>query len=449
MKKNIYKYLAGNDYPGRGIVLGKSPDGQKAFVAYWIMGRSANSRNRVFEPIDGGIRTVAADPAKLEDPSLIIYNPVLTLGKTHIVTNGDQTDTIFDEMSRGKSFADALRTRTFEPDEPNYTPRISAVVYADGSYQMSILKSADGNGESVQRYFFDYPQPVAGEGHFISTYVKNGAPIPSFTGEPLRVAIDMNDADKFAAKLWASLNEDNKVSLFVRSIELETGEYEDFGVPATILANYLRAHGVVPEKCDLNSILFLLTPSQTTAKISSLTTQIARFERLLDANAPMKEVIPQVYRDWEERYEGYRIRELCQEMHDFSCEFNIKDLQKAMFRREHFPKAVMSAQQANFEFMRGNAEYIPLAEAEGRIALEGALPYPPGVICCVPGEIWGGAVKAYFEALAVGVNRFPGFAPELQGVYLEANEDGQKRIWVNVLKESRRRELEAAGLIRS
>lgn len=240
-----------------------------------------------------------------------------------------------------------------------------------------------------------------------------------------------------------------KFLLTTPGIDTETGEYEDFGVPATILANYLRAHGVVPEKCDLNSILFLLTPSQTTAKISSLTTQIARFERLLDANAPMKEVIPQVYRDWEERYEGYRIRELCQEMHDFSREFNIKDLQKAMFRREHFPKAVMSAQQANFEFMRGNAEYIPLAEAEGRIALEGALPYPPGVICCVPGEIWGGAVKAYFEALAVGVNRFPGFAPELQGVYLEANEDGEKRIWVNVLKECRRRELEAAGLIRS
>lgn len=240
-----------------------------------------------------------------------------------------------------------------------------------------------------------------------------------------------------------------KFLLTTPGIDTETGEYEDFGVPATILANYLRAHGVVPEKCDLNSILFLLTPSQTTAKISSLTTQIARFERLLDANAPMKEVIPQVYRDWEERYEGYRIRELCQEMHDFSREFNIKDLQKAMFRREHFPKAVMSAQQANFEFMRGNAEYIPLSEAEGRIALEGALPYPPGVICCVPGEIWGGAVKAYFEALAVGVNRFPGFAPELQGVYLETNEDGEKRIWVNVLKESRRRELEAAGLIRS
>ena len=454
MKKNLYKYLAGNDYPGRGIVLGKSPDGQKAFVAYWIMGRSANSRNRVFEPIDGGIRTVAADPAKLEDPHLIIYNAVLTLRETTVVTNGDQTDTIARFMNGnlfpGYSFEAALATRTYEDDAPNFTPRISGVVdMRRGGYKLSIVKSDEGNAESVQRQTFDYPQPVAGEGHFISTYVKNGAPIPSFAGEPLRVAIDTNDADKFADKLWVSLNEDNKVSLFVRSIELETGEYEDFGVPATILANYLRAHGVVPEKCDLNSILFLLTPSQTTAKISSLTTQIARFERLLDANAPMKEVIPQVYRDWEERYEGYCIRELCQEMHDFSREFNIKDLQKAMFRREHFPKAVMSAQQANFEFMRGNAEYIPLAEAEGRIALEGALPYPPGVICCVPGEIWGGAVKAYFEALAVGVNRFPGFAPELQGVYLEANEDGEKRIWVNVLKECRRRELEAAGLIRS
>ena len=239
-KIDLNEYLASNEYPGRGIAVAKAPDGRQMFIGYFIMGRSENSRNRVFDPVPerGGICTMAADPAKLEDPSLIIYNPVLTLGKTHIVTNGDQTDTIFDEMSRGRSFADALRTRTFEPDEPNYTPRISAVVYADGSYQMSILKSADGNGESVQRYFFDYPQPVAGEGHFISTYVKNGAPIPSFTGEPLRVAIDMNDADKFAAKLWASLNEDNKVSLFVRSIELETGEYEDI-----ILNKYTAVEG--------------------------------------------------------------------------------------------------------------------------------------------------------------------------------------------------------------
>ena len=162
-KINLNEYLAANEYPGRGIAVAKAPDGRQMFIGYFIMGRSENSRNRVFDPVPerGGICTMAADPAKLEDPSLIIYNPVLTLGKTHIVTNGDQTDTIFDEMSRGKSFADALRTRTFEPDEPNYTPRISAVVYADGSYQMSILKSADGNGESVQRYFFDYPRPVA------------------------------------------------------------------------------------------------------------------------------------------------------------------------------------------------------------------------------------------------------------------------------------------------
>ena len=239
-KIDLNEYLASNEYPGRGIAVAMAPDGRQMFIGYFIMGRSENSRNRVFDPVPerGGICTVAADPAKLEDPSLIIYNPVLTLGKTHIVTNGDQTDTIYDLMSQGKSFADALRTRTFEPDGPNYTPRISAVVYADGSYQMSILKSADGNGDSVQRYFFDYPQPVAGEGHFISTYVKNGAPIPSFAGEPLRVAIDTNDADKFADKLWVSLNEDNKVSLFVRSIELETGEYEDI-----ILNKYTAVEG--------------------------------------------------------------------------------------------------------------------------------------------------------------------------------------------------------------
>ena len=239
-KINLNEYLASNEYPGRGIAVAKAPDGRQMFIGYFIMGRSENSRNRVFDPVPerGGICTIAADPAKLEDPSLIIYNPVLTLGKTHIVTNGDQTDTIYDGMSHGKSFADSLRTRTFEPDGPNYTPRVSAVVYEDGSYQMSILKSADGNGESVQRYFFDYPQPVAGEGHFISTYQKNGAPIPSFAGEPLRVAIDENDPDKFADKLWKNLNEDNKVSLFVRSIELETGTYED-----VILNKYTAVEG--------------------------------------------------------------------------------------------------------------------------------------------------------------------------------------------------------------
>ena len=187
MKKNLYKYLAGNEYPGRGIVLGRTPDGQKAIIAYWIMGRSANSRNRVFEAIPGGIRTVAADPAKLEDPHLIIYNAVLTLRETTIVTNGDQTDTIAHFMNEnlfpGYSFEAALATRTYEDDAPNFTPRISGVVdMRSGAYKLSILKSCDGNAASVQRQTFDYPQPVAGEGHFISTYLKNGAPIPSYAG---------------------------------------------------------------------------------------------------------------------------------------------------------------------------------------------------------------------------------------------------------------------------
>lgn len=243
MKQDLCALLRGNPYPGRGIVLGMTPDGKSSVAVYFIMGRSANSRNRVFEPIDGGIRTVAADPAKLEDPHLIIYNAVLTLRETTVVTNGDQTDTIAQFMNGnlfpGYSFEAALATRTYEDDAPNFTPRISGVVdMRRGGYKLSIVKSDEGNAESVQRQTFDYPQPVAGEGHFISTYVKNGAPIPSFTGEPLRVAIDTNDADKFADKLWASLNEDNKVSLFVRSIELETGEYEDI-----ILNKYTAVEG--------------------------------------------------------------------------------------------------------------------------------------------------------------------------------------------------------------
>ena len=202
-KINLNDYLASNEYPGRGIAVAMAPDGRQMFIGYFIMGRSENSRNRVFDPVPerGGICTMAADPAKLEDP-------------------------IFDLMSQGKSFADALRTRTFEPDGPNYTPRISAVVYADGSYQMSILKSADGNGDSVQRYFFDYPQPVAGEGHFISTYKHNGNPIPSFEGEPLRFACPRTIGD-FAHGLWQNLNPDNKVSLFARVIDLDSGETGD------------------------------------------------------------------------------------------------------------------------------------------------------------------------------------------------------------------------------
>ena len=220
--------LSGNSYPGRGIGLGRSKDGKTAMIAYFIMGRSVNSRNRVFEENDrGGIRTKAFDESKMEDPSLIIYNPVLTLGDEHIVTNGDQTNTIYDAIQQGGSFESGLRTRTFEDDGPNWTPRISGIVNAhSGAYKLSILKSADGNGDSVQRYFFEYGQPVAGEGHFISTYKCNGSPIPSFEGEPLRVAMP-DSVTAFAQMLWASLNEDNKVSLFVRCIDLESGRAGD------------------------------------------------------------------------------------------------------------------------------------------------------------------------------------------------------------------------------
>ena len=246
MSKNVFdisQELMSNAYPGRGIILGRTPDNKKNVIAYFIMGRSENSRNRVFTETEDGIRTEAFDPSKMVDPSLIIYHPVRLYNGTLVVTNGDQTDTIARFMNGnlfpGYSFEAALATRTYEDDAPNFTPRISGVVdMRRGGYKLSIVKSDEGNAESVQRQTFDYPQPVAGEGHFISTYVKNGAPIPSFAGEPLRVAIDTNDADKFADKLWASLNEDNKVSLFVRSIELETGEYEDI-----ILNKYTAVEG--------------------------------------------------------------------------------------------------------------------------------------------------------------------------------------------------------------
>jgi IMP cyclohydrolase len=232
MKENLYEYLSGNEYPGRGICVGKTPTGSKAMIAYFIMGRSVNSRNRVFDPIDGGIRTLAADPSKMTDPHLIIYNPVLTFGKTTIVTNGDQTNTIYDFMSSNDNpvypFEAALNTRTFEDDGPNWTPRISGLVdMGTGACKLSILKSDCGNEQSVQRFTFDYPQPLAGEGHFISTYKCNGNPIPSFAGEPIRVAIDEEDPSEYAGKLWEALNEDNKVSLFVRAIDLKTQDYED------------------------------------------------------------------------------------------------------------------------------------------------------------------------------------------------------------------------------
>lgn len=218
--------LSGNAYPGRGIVLGKSADGKHAVIAYFIMGRSENSRNRVFVEEGEGIRTQAFDPAKLVDPSLIIYSPVRVWQDTTIVTNGDQTDTVFDFLAKGESFADSLRTRTFEPDAPNYTPRISGVVNnKTGDYKLSILKSAGGDPSSTQRYFFEYTAPKAGIGHFLHTYRCDGNPIPSFEGEPTPVKIE-GDIDAFTAMVWESLNQDNKVSLFTRFLDLETGKTE-------------------------------------------------------------------------------------------------------------------------------------------------------------------------------------------------------------------------------
>lgn len=219
--------LSGNAYPGRGIVLGKSADGMHAVIAYFIMGRSENSRNRVFVEEGAGIRTQAFDPAKLVDPSLIIYSPVRVWQDTTIVTNGDQTDTVYDFLEKGETFAAGLRTRTFEPDAPNYTPRISGVVNnKTGDYQLSILKSAEGDSSSVQRYFFEYTSPKAGVGHFLHTYRCDGNPIPSFEGEPTPVWLE-GDIDSFTAMVWENLNPENKVSLFTRFLDLETGKTEN------------------------------------------------------------------------------------------------------------------------------------------------------------------------------------------------------------------------------
>ena len=221
--KNLAEELASNSYPGRGIVLGRSADGKHAVIAYFIMGRSENSRNRVFVEDGAGIKTKAFDESKMVDPSLIIYSPVRVLGKTTIVTNGDQTDTVYDFLQQGKSFEDALRTRTFEPDGPNFTPRVSGVVELESNcYKLSILKSADGDEASARRYFFDYDAPRAGEGHFIHTYEGDGNPLPSFEGEPTQVKLE-GGIDAFTALVWGSLNGDNKVSLFTRYIDLETG----------------------------------------------------------------------------------------------------------------------------------------------------------------------------------------------------------------------------------
>ena len=225
---SIEKELQGNAYPGRGIIIGRSQDGTKAVAAYFIMGRSENSRNRIFVEDGEGIRTQAFDPSKLVDPSLIIYAPVRVLGNKTIVTNGDQTYTIYEGMDKQLTFEQSLRSREFEPDDPNYTPRISGIMHIENgkySYAMSILKSNNGNPDSCNRYTFAYENCPAGEGHFIHTYKCDGNPLPSFEGEPKLVSIP-DDMDAFAEALWTSLNEDNKVSLFVRYIDIATGKYE-------------------------------------------------------------------------------------------------------------------------------------------------------------------------------------------------------------------------------
>ena len=221
---SIGEKLASNTYPGRGIVLGVTPNGKYAVAAYFIMGRSVNSRNRVFIQEPDGIRTEAYDPSKMEDPSLIIYHPVREAGCGLIVTNGDQTDTVWEYLAKGESWEAALRTRKFEHDGPNWTPRISGLQAFDGSYKMSILKSADPEGSACARFFYEYPA-IAGLGHFIHTYVCDGNPvIPTFQGEPERVAM-CDDMDAFTDMLWNNLNEDNKISLFVRYTDMENGTY--------------------------------------------------------------------------------------------------------------------------------------------------------------------------------------------------------------------------------
>lgn len=228
-KIDLMADVGSNPYPGRGIVLGVSGDGKHGVIAYFIMGRSENSRNRVFVEKDGGIITQAFDPSKLVDPSLILYAPVRVMGTgVTVVTNGDQTDTVVEHLKKGGSFENALRTRTFEPDAPNFTPRISGLLKVESGkvrYKLAILKANEGNPNGPQRFFFEYPAPEKGEGHFLHTYLTDGNPIPSFEGEPKRVAIS-GDIDAFTETLWASLNEENKVSLFVRYVDTASGKAE-------------------------------------------------------------------------------------------------------------------------------------------------------------------------------------------------------------------------------
>ena len=226
-----------------------------------------------------------------------------------------------------------------------------------------------------------------------------------------------------------------KFQLITPGINVETGAYEDFGIHANILANYLRENRIIPEKCDLNTILFLMTPAESKAKMDALVNQLVHFEELIDRNAPMEEVLPSIYYSHIDKYKGYHIRQLCQEMHDFYKDRNVSTLQQRLFSKEYFPEYVMNPQEANFEFQRNKGELVPLDEAEGRIALEGALPYPPGVLCVQPGERWSRTACDYFLALEEGINQLPGFAPEIQGVYLIEQPDGSKKAYGYVLKK--------------
>ena len=226
-----------------------------------------------------------------------------------------------------------------------------------------------------------------------------------------------------------------KFQLITPGINVETGEYEEFGIHANILANYLREHGIIPEKCDLNTILFLMTPAESKTKMDDLVAQLVRFEQLIEQDAPMQDVLPSIYYNNIDKYKGYTIRRLCQEMHDFYKDRNVSELQKKLFLHEYLPEYVKTPQEANFDFVRGQGELVPLTEAVGRMALEGALPYPPGVLCVQPGERWSETARDYFLALEEGINKLPGFAPEIQGVYITTQGDGTKKAFGYVLKK--------------
>ena len=291
--------------------------------------------------------------------------------------------------------------------------------------------------------------------HYIKPFIPSKVRGSDWKSYPTDLIAQDLEFFKFVpGQTWHSLEGDGENQYFVDpckfmlttpGIDVETGEYEDFGVPATILANYLRDNGIIPEKNDLNSILFLMTPAENKEKMDHLVSQIARFEKYLDDDAPLEEVLPNLYKAYESRYRNYSIRQLCQEMHDFYKERNIKEIQKEMFRTEFMPKSVINPQEAHFAFLRGQAELVRLEDAEGRVAAEGALPYPPGVLCCFPGEVWGGPVLKYFLAWQEAMGRMPGFAPELQGVYVEDNGRGGKQVYCYVLKEDAVERLTAKG----